>query len=1046
MHFLTGWFIRNPVAANLMMVLILFLGIMTMLSIRIEGFPRIPPDSVVITTTYPDATAGQIDELISQKIESTLEGLEGVRSISSESRNELSLVEVRRAGGEDLNRLLDRIRLRIDSMTDLPMTARRPVIETTAYDFPALYINLHGDTDTVTLQKLSRHLKEELLAQPELSRLKLWGIHERELHIEVDPLIQQQFNLTVADIADKIRASSLDFQAGSLRTRGGDVFIRADDKARFTTEFSKVPILEYANGTTLHLSDIARIEDGFAEGDYLFRFNGDPTTGMEVLIGQKENLLRISEVVHRVVEEFKAQLPSGVDITVWGDSSNYISDRLQLLQSNGLQGLLLVILLLSVFLNVRLAFWVAMGIPISVMGAIAVAGSSWLDYSLNDITTFGLIIALGILVDDAVVVGESVFEERSRNPDPILGTETGVNRVSVATVFGVLTTIAAFFPMLLIENPLGKVLAGFSAVVIFALLFSLVESKFILPAHLAAIKIDDKAKTWISRQWSRLQHAAQAGLRRIRDRVYTPMLAASIRNRYAVLVLFVAMATLGLGLIQLGKIKTVFFPDVPGQIITVDLKMDARAPFQLTQGNVDRIRTIGVAMNQEIQERELLETPPIRSLFILVSSAQSAQLYAELTPVAERPNVKILDVLDEWRERTGQLEGTTQLSFSGSEELAGGFQLKLLSKDPDILALASDEVTSFLKKIDGVGNVWDTLAGGQPELELRIKPAATSLGFDQQTLASQIGYSFGGAEVQKIQRDGDEVRVLVRNSGSSRDTIDDLLQSRIRSSNGDWIPLQSVASVTGSYVSGTLYRESGKAVNTISTSIDRALVAPEEVSQAVFEQLEPKLTQKYPGIQVKKAGELEEMEEIGEGMKRALLLAAVLIYVLMAIPLKSYWQPFVILAIIPFGFVGAALGHLIMDLSLSLMSFFGMLALTGVVINDSLVLITRYNQLREEGLSVHSALQQAGISRFQAIFLTTATTVIGLLPLLSETSEQAQYLIPAAASLAFGELFSTALMLILVPVLLAITDDVKQLVYRRHQTSPISRPIESIDE
>lgn len=1028
MHFLTGWFIRNPVAANLMMALILFLGVMTLLTIRIEGFPRVPPDSVVITTVFSDTTAEQIDESVTQKIESALEGLEGVRSISSQSNNEISIVEIRRANGQDLNRLLDRIRLRIDGMTDLPSDARRPVIETTAFDFPALYVNLYGDTDPVTLQKLSRRLKEELLAQPELSRLKIWGIHERELHIEVDPLVMQQFNLTIADVSQRIQASSLDFQAGSLRTGGGNIFLRADDKARFTTQFASIPIIEHGNGTAVYLSDIARIEDGFAEGDFLFQFNGQPTTGMEVLVGQKENLLKISEVVHEVINRFKTQLPSGIDITIWGNSSSYISERLQLLQSNGIQGLILVSLLLALFLNVRLAFWVAMGIPISVMGAIAVSGSSWVDYSLNDVTTFGLIIALGILVDDAVVIAESVFEERRNNPDPISGTETGVAKVAVATVFGVLTTIAAFFPMLLIDNPLGKVLAGFSGIVIFALIFSLIESKFILPAHLASLNIGGRPRFRLALWWGQVQGAALAGLKWIRDRVYAPLLVASIRHRYAVFILFIASAIFGIGMMQLGKMKTVFFPEVPGQIISVNLEMDARAPFQLTQRNVEYIHRAGEQLNREIQQRESMEELPIKSIFMIVSSARSAQLYAELIPVAERPNVGILEIVDEWRKRTGVLEGATELGFTGSEELGGGFRLKLLAKDQGLLAMASKDLTAFLGNIEGVNNVRDTLAGGQPELELRIKPSARNLGFDQQVLASQIGFAFGGAEVQKIQRDGKEMRVMVRNIDDARDSIDDLMQSRLRSSHGNWIPLKSVAAVSGDYASGTLYRESGKMVNIVSASINRNQVAPEEVGQAVFEQLVPILHSKYPGIEIKKSGELEEMGDIGQGLKKALLLAAVLIYVLMAIPLKSYWQPLVILAIIPFGFIGAALGHLIMGLSLSLLSFFGMLALTGVVINDSLVLVTRYNQLRETGVDVHDALKDAGISRFQAIFLTTATTVTGLLPLLSETSEQAQYLIPAAASLAFGELFSTGLMLILVPVLLAIVADIKRLV------------------
>ena len=1028
MHTLTGWFIRNPVAANLLMAFILFMGVMTTLSIRIEGFPRIPPDSIIITTSFDNATAGQVDELVTRKIEKALEGLDGVRSISAQSNNGTSVIVVRRAGGKKLQTILDKVRLRVDGIADLPAKSRRPVIETSGFDIPALYVNLHGDADPVTLQTLSQRLKEDLLAEPEISRLKIWGLHEREMRIEITPQTLLRYNLTLAEITDRIRASSLDFQAGMLRTYGGSIYLRTDAKARFVRDFAPIPIVEKADGTIITLGDIATIKDTFAEGNYLFRFNGMPTSGMEVLVGSKENLLVISEVANKVVNQFRKQLPPNISLTIWGDSSNYIADRLALLRSNGLQGLLLVGLILSLFLNVRLAFWVAMGIPVSVMGALAVAGSRWVDYSLNDITTFGLIIALGILVDDAVVVGESVFEERRKTKDPILGTEKGVGKVAVATVFGVLTTIAAFFPLLMLDNPLGKVLAGFSGVVILALTFSLIESKFILPAHLAALDINKKSRSPIALVWGRVQSAAQAGLAYVRDSLFAPVVAGALRHRYATLILFLAAASLGLGMIYKGKIKTVFFPDVPGQIISINVKMDARAPFELTRTNLERIQAIGTRLNTDYQAEKKLSKPPIRAMFLILENATTGMVYAELTPVADRPNLGILEILSKWREETGVVEGANEMQFSGSEEMAGGFQLQLQSKDKDLLKLVSKDLQTFLAQIDGTHNIRDSLTSGQPELELTVKPEARSLGFDTQTLASQIGYAFGGAEVQKSRRGNEELRVLVLNAKSARDSMDDLLQSRIRSKNGEWIPLSSVVDIKSGYVASTIHRKNGKLTNTVRATVDRTKAAPEEISQAVFEQFWPDMAKKYPSVSLSTGGELEEMVEIRGGLIHALIIAAVLIYVLMAVPLKSYWQPFVILSIVPFGFVSAAIGHLIMDKPLSLLSFFGMLALTGVIVNDCLVMITRFNQAREGGMPLHQALQEASIGRFQAIFLTTATTVAGLLPLLTETSEQAQYLIPAAISLAFGELFGTALTLILVPVLLAIGEDVKKLL------------------
>ncbi len=1023
MHTLTAWFIRNPVAANLLMALILFLGALSLSSMRIEGFPRVPPDSVQISFEYPGATADQVDRLVTAKVEQAMEGIEGVRSISSYSANGYAQLSVRRAGGVKLQSVLDTVRIRLDGITDLPRDVRRPVIEASGYDFPALYINLHGQTDPATLQALAQRLKEDMLARPELSRFKIWGLIPRELRIEVDPERLRQYGLTVGDITLAIQANSLNFRAGELRTPGGTIQLRADDHALFASEYAALPVIENTDGSFVPLGDLARLTDGFEEGDYLFRMNGNPTVGMEILVGQKENLLKISQVVRDVADDFSALLPPGIEVQVWGDSAGYISDRLALLRSNGVQGLMLVALILSLFLNVRLAFWVAMGIPVSVLGAIAVSGSKWVDYSLNDVTTFGLIIALGILVDDAVVVGESVFEQRRKIRDPIKGTEAGVERVAVATVFGVLTTIAAFYPMLLIDNPLGKVLAGFSGVVILALVFSLIESKFILPAHLAQTRLAGPPRGVISRAWGKVQGVAQVGLYRFRDRAYQPILRLALIHRYAVLILFIAAASIGIGLLAKGKIRAVFFPDVPGQVITVALEMDTRAPFALTRANVERIQAEGEALNAELAST-YGQAAPITSVFTLINSAQSAEIYAELRPVADRPGIEILDVVRAWRERVGAVEGATELQFSGTESLAGGFQIELKSKDRDLLVKASDEMRAFLSGIEGLSNIRDSLSGGQSELKLRLRPEARNLGFNAERLALQIGQAYGGAEVSRMRRDGDEVRVVVQNDTAARDSVNDLMRGYIRAEHGAFVPLTTVAEVSGHYVPGDIHRKNGRRVNTVSASIDRGLVAPEEVAQAVFEHLVPRLAAKYPSVTISAGGELEEMGEIKGGMIRALLLTAVLIYVLMAVPLKSYWQPMIILAIVPFGFVAAAIGHLIMDVPLSLLSFFGMLALTGVVVNDSLVMVTRYNQARESGADVMDGLHQAGVGRFQAIFLTTATTVIGLMPLLLETSEQAQYLIPAAVSLAFGELFGTALMLLLVPVLIAITEDV----------------------
>ena len=1025
MHSLTAWFIRNPVAANLLMLFILFMGLLTLSTMRIEGFPRMEPDTITISTILSNASPERVDALVSQKIESALEGLEGVRSISTLSVEGLSRVTVRRANDQELDKLLDKVRLRMESGIELPTKAERPIIDANSVDFPALYINLFGETDRNTLNALAKRLKEALLAEPELSRLKLWGLYKQELRIEVDRDKLYVLNLTISDLVERVRANSLFFQAGKLRTQAGQIFIKTDKQARYLSDYQSIPIIEAANGDTVYLGDIAKIYDDFEEGDYLFKFNGENTAGMEVLVGHKENLLHVSEVANRVVDEFRTQLPSGVDISIWGDSAGYIEDRLTLLTNNGTQGLLLVLLILALFLDVKLAFWVAMGIPISVMGAVAVSGTQWVDYSLNDITTFGFIIALGILVDDAVVVGESVYEQRRLHSDPIIGTERGVAKVAVATVFGVLTTVAAFFPMLMLDSPLGKVFAGFSGVVIFALLFSLLESKFILPAHLAAITMDQPARFAWMMYWRRVQNGARGALNSFRDRLYAPLLAHAVRHRYTVLIVFISSAILALGLTAKGKVATVFFPDVPGQIITISLEMDSRSPFALTQKNMARIQEVGQSVNRALQTKYQLVKPPIQTSFQIIMGADSAQLYAELTPISDRGQLKMSELIQQWRQEIGALEGVTELELSGAEEIGGGFAIKLASQDATVLKKASAQLKHFLGNIDGVYHPRDSMAMGLVELEVRPTAAAQRLGFDLETLATQIGYAYGGAEVYKLQRNTDEISVVVTLEAEQRDSIDDLLKTKVRSTDGQWLELASVAELDMVLKPNQLRRENNRQINTVYATINRSVVAPEEVAQAVMETMAPDLQAQFPELVISLGGELEEMGTMRAGLKNALWIALVLIYVLMAVPLKSYGLPFIVLAIIPFGFVGAILGHLYLGLALSVLSLFGMLALAGVVVNDSLVMLTRYNELVEQGMVHHDAIQAAATSRFQAIFLTTTTTVIGLIPLLSETSEQAQYLKPAAASLAFGELFSTLLMMLLVPVLIAITHDLK---------------------
>lgn len=1024
MHALTRWFIHNPVAANLLMLLILAAGYLTATSMRIEGFPKVPADTVVIETTFPGAYTEQVDEGVTRLIERALEGLAGVDRIRASSMSEYSLVEVKGASGHDLERLVGDIRDRLTAIARFPKAAERPVISRNEFELPALIVQLSSEGDPHTLQAVGRQLRRELLARPEIAKLNRWGLRSAEIAITADPALLEHHGLTFEGITERIRDHSLRSGAGEVKSEGGRVELRADAQAFYAREFAEIPLLEHADGTRLLLGEVARVEDGFEELEMAVRFNGRPAIGMEVMIGRDQNLLEIARVVEGVVERLRPTLPDGVALEVWADASHYIDQRLGLLRANALQGLLLVFLLLALFLDARLAFWVALGVPVAIAGALAVMGLSALDHSLNDVTTFGFIIALGILVDDAVVVGESVHEARRGGGDSRRGTERGVARVAVATIYGVLTTIAAFYPMTLIDNPLGKVLAGFAVVVILTLAFSLLESKFILPAHLAHTDLSEgRPRSWPGRAWGWLRASCQGGLEWLNRRLYRPLLEWTLTQRYAVLALFVAGVVLGAGLIARGVIATTFFPDIPTQVITVTLKMDARAPYALTLAHAERIEAAAVALNGEYRERFDLNEGPLRHRLVAVTDATSLELYAELTPPAEREALATRAIVDDWRRRVGALEGAEQLTFTASEEGAGGFAVELFADDEARLAAASERLKEALRGIEGVSGVHDDLKGSGQEVRLKLKPEARHLGFTEAGLAAQLHARFGGVEAQRIQRDGQEIRVMVRAEHGARDTLHDLLTTRIVGDDGHWVPLTLVAEATTGYGPGYLTRRDGWRVNQVRARVDKGVIAPEAVMERLRGEAIPAIETSYPDVSVRGAGELEEMGEIKGGLVKALIFTALLIYVLRAIPLKSYWQPLVIMSVIPFAFMGAAYGHLIMGLPVSLLSFFGMLALAGVVVNDSLVMMTRYNQAREGGMDVRGALIDCGTGRMRAIFLTTVTTVAGLTPLMGEQSEQAQYLIPAAVSLAFGELFATAIMLLLVPVLIHVAMD-----------------------
>lgn len=1031
MHALSAWFTRNPVAANLLMILVLIAGIFTLFSIRIEGFPALPVNSITVQTTYPGASAEQVDRGVSRKIENALEGMPGVKKISSTSYEGLSSVCVRKTAKCNMDRFQNEIQSRVDSIYNLPDRAERPVVSRDEFNVMGLIVQVYGDTDEITLQQTARQVKQDLLSHPRLTRIEVFGKKPYEIRIEVDMDKLRSYGMTLEEVATAINQASLDYSTGTIESKSGKVVIRADKKAFSFEEFSNIGVRTLGNGTQLLVNDIATVVDGFETEPFFARFQGKPSVGMLIYTGQKGDLMAVNKAARDVIDSIRPGLPKGIEIDIWAEQATYMKDRLKLLASNAWQGLLIVFLLLALFLNVKLAVWVAMGIPISLAGALSLMGERFLNYSLNDITTFGMIIVLGILVDDAIVVGESVFDARKEISDPVTGTIEGVHRVSTATVFGCFTTVAAFYPLLLIENEIGKLFASFSVVVIISVIASMLESKLVLPAHLAAITINPcasgapKSQGIVSRLWTGVQKTASSLMDFANTRIYRPMLNTTLTHRYATLAFFVTVAVCGISLISNGWIRTVFFPEVPGQIITVTLKTRSGSPTDLTVAHISFIEKQAQALNKQVMAELNTGRPPIARIMTAVTGSNDAEIYAELQPERQR-QLDTMETLKRWRKRVGTLEGVETLTFSGSFETGGGFVLELGARDSAVLADAVDRFENAFAKIKGVHDIRDDLDQGYPRVRLHLKPEARHLGLTTADLAGQIGNAFGGLEVQRIQRGTEEVKVKVRYREDRCQYIRDLLSTRIRTQNGQWVPLSLVADIESGYVPGAIVRQDKKRVAQIKANLDKEVISAEEALKLIKKDIAPRLQQLYPQLTIKAAGELEDMGEMKGGMIRALAMILILIYALLAVPLKSYWQPFVIMSVIPFGFVGAVVGHWVMGFDLSVLSFFGMLAVTGVVVNDSLVLLSRFNDVTPYFPTCFQALMRAGNSRFRAIILTTLTTVCGLMPLLSETSEQAQYLIPAAISLAFGELFATPVTLFIVPVLIHIGHDAKK--------------------
>jgi multidrug efflux pump subunit AcrB len=1029
-----AWFATNPVAANLLMAILILLGVYTAFNIRTEAFPGFAPNSVSINVAYIGGSPSEVEEGVAIKIEESLEGLEGVKEISSRVSNNSAQITVTAQESYELKELKDEIKLRIDSITTFPEQAERPVIKKQVFERRVLSLELFGETDPLTLKKTAERLKENLLKLDSVNKIDINGVKNYEIAIEVTEQNLQKYDLTMEQIAQAIQKNSINLSSGSLITDSRNINIKTEQQAYTGEQFSNLVIKENESGGQLLLSEIASITDGFSDEKSFSRFNGQPSVQLQIKLLSNDSITKAATAIKNDLQKLTNSFwfPKTIETKIWNDESQVIKDRLSLMIKNAITGILLVMIMLALFLNIKVAFWVAVGIPIAFAGALFLMGPLVSDYSLNVLTTFGFIVVLGIVVDDAIVIGENIYSYKQKNIDsdidPVVTTIIATQNVAVPATFGVLTTVAAFFPLTLIESQFGEIFGSIASIVIFCLIFSLVESKWILPAHLAPIKLNKSNK---KSYWNRLQAFINLKLNSFIEKVYSPLLQKSIHNKFLSMCIFASLFIFSVGLVPAGFVRVSFFPDIESETSVADLELQPGLGAQLTNSITQQIESAAFSVNEQAQELFKTDIEPIASVYSFSAGNEKSKTYIQLTKNPDR-SYSSQDVVNAWRQQIGEISGVKALEiYSLGPGNGNDLRIELSSSNYVELALAAEKLKSKIANYGGVYDVKSSYDEGSGELQLELTDLARSLGLSYNDVARQLRYAIYGYEAQRIQRGKDEVRVKVRYPEEYRNNISDLQQLRIRTSDGERVPFGLIATTKSVQSLSNINRIDKKRVVYVSGRIDKQKTSSNEVVTDIRQNYLPKLKTSYPDLEITLGGASKEQNTAVSSLIKGFLLSLILIYSLLAIPLKSYIQPLMIMSVIPFGIIGAVFGHYIIGIPLGLLSFFGILALSGVVVNDSLVLVNRYNEFKAEGRDYFEAITLAAQSRFRAILLTSVTTFMGLSPLVFETSLQAQFLIPMAVSLAFGILFATVITLLIVPVLIGILEAMKGSQYNK---------------
>ncbi len=1026
------WMATNHVAANLLMFFFIIGGLIIGQSLKQEIFPEIDLDRIMVSVNYAGAGPEEIEEGIILKIEESLTGIDGIKKITATANDSSGSVIAELYPDSDPDLILQDIKSEIDRITTLPQDAEEPVISKLLNRREVISLVIYGDAPQRSLRELAEQVRDELLEFKEISQVDLSGVRPYEISININQESLRRYQLTLDQVAARVRHASLDLPGGVIKTKTSEILIRTDERRDYGAEYEEIR-LATASGE-IRLGDIAEINDHFAETDVIATFDSKPAAMVKIYRIGDQRPVEISKIIQQYIETKQEQLPASIMISDWNDTSEVFRGRMNLLLKNAGIGLALVLIILGLFLELRLALWVMLGIPISFLGSLVLM--PYFDVSINMISLFAFIMALGIVVDDAIVVGENIYEHQQQNKSPIQAAIDGANQVSRPVIFAIITSVVAFLPLLNVSGTMGKFIRVIPLVVISILIISLVECLLVLPAHLTlAGSRRNTGKHGLRQNFGK-------GLTSFIQGPYRRFLRFSLDHRYSTVAVAIAVLFLTFGTVKSGIIKFSFMPKVSGNTVKATLEMAPGTPATLTGQNRQILQEHAMATVKSFEEERGEKI--LRHIYCLDGSTIAkggpggnrgasqagnlAGISIFLTP-SETRTTTAAEIGRRWRQQAGTLPGMESLTFTSNlVHMGANIDVQLGHQDIRVLEEAAARLQANMAAYPGVNDIASNFSRGKKELHVKLQPAARRLGLTEAELGRQLRNSFYGAEALRLQRGRNEVKVMVRYPENQRQHLHDLEKMRIQLPGGGEMPLLTAAQVREGRGFTSIHRSDRKRVVNITADVDSNMANAGEIITELQKTILADLDRDYQGLIIDLEGESRERRESMASMGRGFLLAMLAIYALLAIPFRSYSQPLLIMAAIPFGIVGAIFGHMIMGYDLSIMSMFGIVALAGVVVNDSLLLIDYANVRRQQGKDNFVAMVEAGTRRFRPILLTSLTTFFGLSPMILETSTQARFLIPMAISLAFGIMAATGITLLLVPSLYLILEDGRRLL------------------